>query len=71
MRLDIPVHDTFAVAEIQSLQQLEDVVADIIVDKSWIESAEIGVVDILEDQAGCLALTVPNHVQQGNNIRAS
>jgi len=56
VRLDITVHDAFAVAEVQSLEQLEDIVPYVVVLKFGVETPEVGVVDILEDQRGCFAL---------------
>ena len=56
MRLDITVHDAFAVTVVQSLQQLEDVVPYVVVLELGVETPEVGVVDILEDQRGCFAL---------------
>ena len=50
------MHDAFAVAVIQSLEQLEDIVPYVVVLKFGVETPEVGVVDILEDQRGCLAL---------------
>jgi hypothetical protein len=56
VRLDITVHDAFAVTVVQSLQQLEDVVPYVVVLELGVETPEVGVVDILEDQRGCFAL---------------
>jgi hypothetical protein len=66
--LDISVHDALAVTEVQRLEELVDVEADIIVRKPGVQRAEVGVVDSLEDQAGSLALVIPNNVQQSHNI---
>ena len=48
VRLNISVHYPLAVAEIQRLQQLVDVVANIVVLKFWVQAAEVGVVDVLK-----------------------
>ena len=48
MRLDIAMHYSLGVAEIQSLQQLVYVVPYIIVNKLRVQRPEIRVVDILE-----------------------
>lgn len=56
MRLDITVHDSFAVAEVQSLEQLEDVVSYVVVLELGVQTPEVSVVDVLEDQRRCLAL---------------
>jgi hypothetical protein len=58
------VHDPFAVAEIQGLEQLEYVVSDIMLDKPGVKGAEVGVVDIFGDEAGRFTLAVPDHVQE-------
>ena len=56
MRFHVSVHDALAVAEIERLEQLEDVEADIEVVELWIEASEICVVDILEDERRRLTL---------------
>ena len=66
--LDIPVHDAFAMAEVQRLEKFEDVEPHIVVHKARIERSEVRVVHVLEDQAGSLALTVSHNVQQCDNI---
>lgn len=48
VRLHIPMHDALAVAEVQRLEQLIDVVPHIIVDELGIQTPEVGVVDVLE-----------------------
>ena len=68
VRLDISVHNALAVAEIESLQQLKNVVPDIVVDESRIQRPEVCVVDVLEDQAGRFALAVTYHVQQCDDV---
>ena len=54
--------------EIQRLEQLEDIIAHIVIDEPRIQRPEIGIVDILEDQRRCLALAVPHHIQQSHDI---
>jgi hypothetical protein len=49
MRLNISVHDSLAVAEVERLEELEDIVANVVVIEFRIERAEVGVVDIFED----------------------
>ena len=56
MRLHVAVHDAFAVAVIEGLEELEDVVPNIDVVELGVEAPEIGVVDILEDKRRRLAL---------------
>lgn len=56
VRLDITVHDALAVAEVEGLEQLEDVISHIVVLELGIEAAEVGVVDVFEDERGRFAL---------------
>lgn len=58
-------------AEIQCLEQFEDIEAHVVVDEPWVKRPEICVVHILKDQRGCLALTVSHHVQQCHDIRTA
>lgn len=54
VRLDISMHDTFTMTEIQSFEQLVDVKSHIIIDEAGVEGAKVCIVDILKDQAGVL-----------------
>lgn len=56
MRFHVAVHDALAVAVIQRFQELVDIVSHIDVVELGVEAAEVGVVDILEDERWCLAL---------------
>lgn len=56
MRLHISVHDSLAVAEVESLEQLKDVVTNIDVVELGVQASEIGVVDMLEDERRGLTL---------------
>ena len=58
VRLDITVHDAFAVAEVKGLEQLEDVVPYVVVLELGVEAPEVGVVDVFEYQRRCLALDI-------------
>jgi hypothetical protein len=58
VRLDITVHDALAVAEIEGLEQLKDVEAHVKVLELGVETAEVGVIDILEYERRCFALCV-------------
>lgn len=63
MRLDVSVHDALAVAEIQCLEELVDVVAHIKVVKLGVQASEVGVVHIFEDERWRLALdTAPRGI---------
>lgn len=68
MGFDVAVHDAFTMTEVECLEQLEYVVPYIVVNEARVEGAEVGVVDVLEDQARRLALTVSYHVEQGDDI---
>jgi hypothetical protein len=56
MRLDITVHDALAVAVIQGLEQLVNVVPHVVVLKLWVQASEIGVVHVFEYQRRGFAL---------------
>jgi hypothetical protein len=56
MGLDITVHNSFAVAEVQGLEQLEDVVSHVVVLELGVQTPEVSIVDVLEDQRRCFAL---------------
>jgi L-lactate utilization protein LutC len=66
--LHIPMHDTLAVAEVQGLEQFENVETNIVIGEAGVQCAEVGVVDSLEDQTRSLALVVANNIQQCHNI---
>lgn len=50
------MHDSLAVAEVESLEQLKDVVTNIDVVELGVQASEIGVVDMLEDERRGLTL---------------
>ena len=55
-------------AKVQRLQQLVNVVPHVVIDELGVQASEVGVVDVLEDQRGRLALRVAHHVQQGHHV---
>jgi hypothetical protein len=59
MRLDITMHDAFAVAVVESLEQLVNVVPHIVVLELGVQTPEVEVVDVLEDERGRFALWPP------------
>lgn len=69
VRLDVPVHNAFAVAEVQRLEEFEDIEPNIVVHKSRIQRPEVCVVHVLENQTGSLALTISHNIQECNDIR--
>ena len=56
VRLDVAVHDALAVAEVEGLEQLKDVIPHVEVVELGVQAAEVGVVDVLEDERRRLAL---------------
>lgn len=46
--LDIAMHDALAVAKVEGLEKLEDIVTDIKIVEFGVEAAEVCVVDVLE-----------------------
>jgi hypothetical protein len=68
VRLDISVHDAFTVAEVQRLEEFENIVSHIIVHKPRIQRPKISVIHVFENQARSLALTVPYYIQERDNI---
>ena len=56
MRFHVSVHDALAVAVVECLEELVDVVADVEVGEFGVEAAEVGVVDVLKDQRRGLTL---------------
>lgn len=72
MRLHIAVHDALAVAEVKRLEEFIDIEPDIEVVELGIEAPEVGVVDVLEDEGGRLALSrkrVSTRVSSGTGPR--
>lgn len=68
MRLHVAMHNTLAVAEIQRLQELVDIIADVEVGEARVQRSEVRIVDVLEDQTRRFALVVAHHIQQGYHI---
>jgi hypothetical protein len=56
MRLHISVHNALAVTEVERFEKLKDVVPHIQIVEFGIETPEVGVVDVFEDERGCFAL---------------
>lgn len=71
VRLDISVHDALAVTEVERLEQLVDIEANIVVGEARVECPEIGVVDSLKDQTRGFALIIADHIQQCDDIRST
>ena len=68
--LDVAVHDSLGVAEVESLQDLKHVVANIKVIETLVKFAEISVagIDELSDNGGSLGQWVANYVNEIDNI---
>jgi hypothetical protein len=56
MRLHVAVHDSLAVAVVESLEKLKDVVSDIDVVELRVEASEVGIIDVFEDERRGFAL---------------
>jgi len=68
--LHIAVHDAHRVAEVQCLEQLEDVVPNVIIGQSGVQSLEVEVVHVLEDQARRLGDRISDNIQQLDDVLA-
>jgi hypothetical protein len=68
VRLDVAVHHAVGVAVVQSLEQLEDVVPDVVVRQGRVQDLEVGVVHVLEDEGGGLALRVADDVEELDDV---
>lgn len=71
MRLDISVHDSFRVAEIQRLQELVDVKPHVEILELRVQRPEISVIDVLEYQTRCLALAVSYNIEKRDYVRST
>lgn len=63
--LDVAVHDAFGVAEVEGLEHLVHVEADVEVSESLVQCAEIHITSVheLHDQGGRLSHGVSDHVE--------
>ena len=73
VRLDISVHDTLRVAEIERFENLKHVEANVEVIEALIQLAEVCIarVDKLSDDRRRLGQGVPHHIDQVDDIRAA
>jgi len=71
VRFDVPVHDTHRVAEVQRLEELVHVIADVVARKGRVERLEILVVHIFEDERRRLGLRIADDVQQLDDVRTT
>mmetsp|Transcript_5328 Transcript_5328/g.8367 ORF Transcript_5328/g.8367 Transcript_5328/m.8367 type:complete len:222 (-) Transcript_5328:44-709(-) len=69
--LDITVHDTVSMAVVKGFKDLKNVVANVIIRESGVQSAEIDVVDMFEHQAGGFGNGILDTLEQLNDICAS
>lgn len=58
MRLHIAVHNTLTMAEVEGLEEFKDIETNINIIELGVQGSEIGVVDVLKDERGCLALDI-------------
>lgn len=66
--LHVPMHDAIGMTEIQSLEQLEYVISNIVIRQRWIQNLEIGVVDVFKDQGRSFGLRISHNVQQPDDV---
>ena len=73
VRLYISVHDSFAVTEIKSLENLIDVESDVKIVKTLIESPEVNItgVDVLHYESRCLGHWVSYYINEVNDIHTA
>jgi len=71
MRLDVAVHDALAVAVIERLEELKDVVPNIDIVEFGVQAPKVRVVYELEDERGRLALRVANDIEEGDDVGAA
>lgn len=68
VRLDVAVHHAVGMAVVQRLEQLEYVVPDVVVRQGRVQDLEVGVVHVLEDERGGLALRVADDVEELDDV---
>ena len=66
--LHVAVHDAVGVAVVQRLEQLEYIVPDVVVRQGGVQDLEVGVVHVLEDEGGGLALRVADDVEELDDV---
>jgi len=68
VRLNISVHDSISVTMVKSKEDFIDVIANICIRERGIENLEVGIVDVLKNEAGSLALRVSHNVKEANDV---
>jgi len=73
MRLDISVHNSLRMAEVQGLEDLEHVEADVEVSETFVKCAEINIAGVneLHDEGGSLGHRVSDDINQVDNVNSS
>lgn len=66
--LNITVHDSLAVTEVQRLQEFVNIEADVVVGEPGIQRAEVRVVHVFKNQTRCFALAIANDIKQGYHV---
>mmetsp|Transcript_12226 Transcript_12226/g.22110 ORF Transcript_12226/g.22110 Transcript_12226/m.22110 type:complete len:371 (+) Transcript_12226:309-1421(+) len=69
VRLDIPMHHPIGMTIIQSLEKLKYVITNIIIRQRRIQYLKVGIIHMFENQTGGLALWIPHHIQQLDDVR--
>ena len=70
VRLDISMHNTFRVAEVKGLEDLEHIVADVEIGKRLVENSKINIAGIyvLHNKSWSLGHRIPHDIDQVNDI---
>lgn len=71
VRFHISVHDAHRVGVVKRFQKLVHVEADVVIRESWVQSAEVDVVDMFKDKSRRFQLRLADRVQQCHNVGAT
>ena len=62
------MHNSVGMAIIESFQELEKIIPNIIVSKSWIKDFEIGIIHVLKNERWGFRLWITDNIQKLNDI---
>ena len=66
------MHDTISVTEVQGFfEQFEHIIANIVISQSRVESFEVRIVDVFENEGGSLRLGITHNIVWLNNVPSS
>lgn len=66
--LNITVHDSLTVTEVQRFQEFVNIEADVVVGEPGVQRAEIRVVHVFKNQTRRFALAIANDIKQGYHV---